>query len=180
MQFYLETPRLILRDLLPSDEEGMFALNADQEVMRYVGAKPLNDIEQAREAIAFIRRQYETNGIGRWAVIEKDSGSFVGWAGLKLMQEPVNGYVDFYDIGYRFMKSSWGKGYATEAASATLQYAWEVMRLPEVNAMANVDNVASRRVLTKIGLQENGLFEYDGDPHVWFEMGNPTLLSPRL
>lgn len=174
MQFYLETPRLVLRDLLPADDEGMFALNADEEVMRYVGQKPLQGIEQAREAIAFIRAQYEVNGIGRWAVLEKDSGNFIGWAGLKLMREPVNGYVDYYDVGYRFIKSSWGKGYATEAGIATLQYAWEVMGLPGVNAIANVGNAASRRVLTKIGLQERNLFEYEGDPHVWFEMNNPT------
>src|ERR1044071_5803845 len=141
MRFYLETPRLILRDLLPTDDAGIFMLDSDPEVHRYVGRKPITTIEQARQVIDIIRGQYESNGIGRWAVVEKDSNNFIGWAGLKLMKEPVNSHVDYHDLGYRFIRPYWGKGYATEAAMATLQYAWQVMCLPKVYAIANVDNI---------------------------------------
>lgn len=169
MRYYIETPRLILRDLLPADEEAMFRLNADPDVMRYVG-KPLVHIDEARGAIAFIRSQYEKNGIGRWAVVEKESNEFIGWAGLKLMKEPVNGHVDYYDVGYRFMKQHWGKGYATEATCAALQYAWDVLKLECVCAIADAGNGASIAVLKKVGFMPGNTFQFDGTEHIWFSL----------
>jgi RimJ/RimL family protein N-acetyltransferase len=173
VRYYLETPRLILRELLSTDDEGIFRLDSDPEVHRYVGQKPIKTIEQARQVIDYIRAQYESNGIGRWAVIEKESNDFIGWAGLKLMKELINDHVDHYDLGYRLIRQYWGRGYATEAARATLQYAWEVMHLPDVYAIANIDNIASNQVLTKVGLKSQNTFEHDGEPHVWYEMNNP-------
>src|SRR5690349_13035227 len=74
MQIFATTPRLVLRELHPDDTAGMFELDSDPEVHRYLGQKPLQSIEQSRNVIEFVRRQYADNGIGRWAVIEKDSG----------------------------------------------------------------------------------------------------------
>lgn len=170
MQFYLETDRLILRDLLPEDEAGMYELDSDAEVHKYVGGRPVQSIEESRKVISIIRDQYKTNGIGRWAVIEKSTGTFVGWAGLKLMREPINGRSDYYDVGYRFIRSHWGKGYATEAAHATIKYAWNVLKLDEVFAIADLDNAPSRKVLEKVGMVQNGSFHYDRAPHAWYEL----------
>src|SRR3954462_3045386 len=104
MKIFAETERLILRELLPTDAEGMFELDSDADVHKYVGKKPVKTIDECRDVIEFIRAQYVSNGIGRWAVIEKSTNNFVGWSGLKLMKEKVNGHIDFYDIGYRLVK----------------------------------------------------------------------------
>jgi RimJ/RimL family protein N-acetyltransferase len=73
MLFYIETERLIMRDLLLSDDDGMFELDSDPEVHRFIGNKPVQTIEESRKVIDIIRQQYEDNGIGRLAVIEKSA-----------------------------------------------------------------------------------------------------------
>ena len=78
MQSVIETERLMIRELLPSDDLGMFELDNDADVHRYLGNKPVQTLEEAQEMIRFIRQQYATNGIGRWAIIEKRSKDFVG------------------------------------------------------------------------------------------------------
>jgi [ribosomal protein S5]-alanine N-acetyltransferase len=174
MKFYIETERLILRDLLPTDAEGMFELDSDPEVHKYVGRKPVQVIEESRKVIDIIRAQYDTNGIGRWAVIEKATGAFIGWSGLKLMTTEINGYTNYLDLGYRFIKRYWGKGYATETALASIQFAWSELKATDVYGIADVDNTASRNVLEKCGLQFQNIFEYDGDTHAWYELKKPV------
>lgn len=109
MKFHIETERLILRELRPSDEESWFEMDSNDEVHRYLGNKPVTSIEQIRAASQSIRQQYEENGIGRWAVIEKSSGNFIGWSGLKLIKEYENKHINFYDVGYRLHPKYWGK-----------------------------------------------------------------------
>jgi RimJ/RimL family protein N-acetyltransferase len=170
MQFFIETDRLIMRDLLPTDDVGMFRLDSDADVHRYVGRKPVQTIEQSRQVIELIREQYVTNGIGRWAVVEKETGDFVGWSGLKLMTTPVNGHVNYYDLGYRFIKAHWGKGYATETALAAVGYGWDILRLDAMYACADLDNSASRRVLEKVGMQYGGTFLFEDRENAWYRM----------
>lgn len=179
MQFHIETERLILRDLLPSDDRGMYELDSDHDVHRYIGRKPVKTVEESREVIDIIRRQYKTNGIGRWAAIEKSTGAFVGWTGLKLIREPINGRNNHYDLGYRFIKRFWGKGYATETALASVRYAWNVLKADEVFGIADLGNIASRRVLEKVGMLQNGTFEYDGSPHAWYELRRPQFVYEK-
>ena len=169
MHFYIETERLILRDLLPTDDEGMFLLDSDPDVHKYLGRKPVQNIEQCREVIEIIRQQYETNGIGRWAVIKKETGTFIGWSGLKLMKETINGRNNFLDLGYRFIKQYWGKGYATETAIASAFYAWDVLKARELCGIAHIDNIASRKVLQSAGLRFIQNFDFNGDPYEWYE-----------
>jgi [ribosomal protein S5]-alanine N-acetyltransferase len=169
MQIFIETNRLLLRELVPSDATGMFELDADAEVHRYLGNKPIATMEEARQVIAFIRDQYLQNGIGRWAVIEKATGDFVGWSGLKLIKETTNGHINYYDLGYRLLKKHWEKGYATESAKATVEYGFNTLCLPVIYAMADVQNMASRNVLLKTGLQYIETFDLNGVLHDWFK-----------
>ena len=117
----LETERLILRKLENEDFERMFLMDSDPDVMKYLG-KPLTTREESKEVIQMIQKQYEENGVGRLAVIEKESGLLIGWCGLKLMTKPINGYINTLDLGYRFIPEFWGKGYATETAERILEY----------------------------------------------------------
>jgi len=170
MKIFAETERLLLRELLPSDDSGMFELDSDSEVQRYLGNNPIKQIEEARNTIEFIRQQYLENGIGRWAVIEKETKSFVGWAGLKYVRETTNCHTNYYDLGYRFIKRFWGYGYATEAAKASIDFGFEQLKIKDIYAMADVSNGASRRVLEKVGLTYVETFDLNGIPHNWFRI----------
>lgn len=170
MKIILETPRLLLREVEETDVEGFFQMDSDPEVARYVGGVPVQSREQCLEIIQSIQKQYITYGMGRWTVILKETGEFAGWCGLKRIDgEWINGRTGFVDIGYRFQRQHWGKGYATEAAKPTLEYGFFVLGLKEICAFADLGNTASHHVLTKIGLLSGNEFEYEEERCVWFE-----------
>lgn len=170
-----ETPRLYFREILPSDAGNIFELDSNPEVHRYLGNTPVTSVEECRKVIEMIRNQYKENGIGRWAVMEKENNVFIGWAGLKLLKEPINNYVNVYDLGYRFNPKYWGKGYATEAAMCWRDLAFKEMNIEKLYACADAANIASRRVLEKIGMNYVEDFDYEGDASVWYEMENSIV-----
>ena len=172
MKIFIETERLILREIVPQDENNIFNLDSDPEVHRYLGNKLVSSIEQCRDVILFIRQQYIDNNIGRWAVIEKETGSFIGWSGLKLVKTMVNNQTNYYDLGYRFIKRFWGKGYATETAKASLEYGFNILKLNEIYGMADCQNIASNSVLKKVGMNFIEIFEYEGAPHTCYKLTN--------
>ncbi len=174
MKIFAETPRLLLREILPADLPGMYALDSDPEVHQYLGGKPVKDTEESRNMIEFIRHQYQANGIGRWAVIEKDTGQFIGWSGLKLITEPINGRTNYYDLGYRFIRMYWGRGFASESAKAAVDYGFNTLHLKEICGMAEAGNLASQHVLEKVGLHYVNTFDYEGHQMRWYKMENPT------
>lgn len=129
----------------------MYELDSDPKVHSYLGNKPVTNKQEVVDIINFIRQQYTYNGIGRWAIIDKKTNSFMGWAGLKLITNETNRHNNYYDLGYRLIKKYWGQGIATEAAIATLQYAFEKLNTNEVYAIADFKNIGSNKILTKIG-----------------------------
>ena len=173
MKFYIETERLILRDLLETDVDGMFELDSNPIVHKYLGNKPIKTKTQAEEAIAFIRKQYEERGIGRFAAIEKESGDFIGWTGIKFNtgdKEVIVDKRDFYDIGYRFIPRYWGKGYASESAFASLDFGFKELNIETMSGAAEIGNIASNRVLQKIGLKFVEDFMFEGEKINWYEL----------
>jgi len=166
----IETERLIIRELIPEDAEGMFEMDSDPEVHRYLGNEPVHELQQIKDVIQMIRRQYIENGIGRWAMLDKQSGEFIGWTGLKLIKEPTNSHVEYYDLGYRMKRKFWGMGYATESAKASVRYCFEHHLAESLYAMSDVENSASRHVLEKCGLRYVETFDLDGTPHVWMQL----------
>lgn len=173
MKFYIETERLILRDLLESDVDGMFELDSNPLVHKYLGNKPIKTKTQAEEAIHFIRQQYAERGIGRFAAIEKASGDFIGWTGLKFNtgdKEVLVDKRDFYDIGYRFIPRYWGKGYASESSFATLDFGFKELNIETMSGAAEIGNIASNKVLQKIGLKFVEDFMFEGEKINWYEL----------
>jgi len=170
MKTFVETERLILRTLLETDVNGMFELDADPVVHTYLGNKPIATIEQASEAISFIRKQYITNGIGRWAIIEKETNAFVGWGGFKFITELTNGHQNYYDLGYRLLRRFWGKGYATESALGAIDYAFNELKLSTIYAIADSQNLPSIKVLEKCNFKYVEMFDYFSAPHCWYEL----------
>jgi [ribosomal protein S5]-alanine N-acetyltransferase len=180
MKIFAETERLILREIHPIDVDGFFELDSDPEVHRYLGNTPVQNKEQIVDAIQFIRQQYTDNGIGRWAVIYKKSNEFIGWAGLKLITEPINNHINFYDVGYRLIRRYWGQGIATEAANASLAYAFDTLHTKEVYAHADCQNAGSNRVLTKSGLTFIETFVHHGIKCNWYKIDSAAFAIKRM
>jgi ribosomal-protein-alanine N-acetyltransferase len=109
-------------------------------------------------------------GIGRWALVHRESGAFMGWCGLKLNTEPLNGHVNYYDLGYRLMPRFWGQGFASEAGAAALTFGFSNLKLQTVYAVAHSENAASNRVLTKLGFRQSGTFHYEDKPCYWYAL----------
>ena len=166
----LETPRLFLREFEEADAPLIFELDSDPEVHRYLGNEPLKEITQADEVIRLIRSQYLERNIARWAVFEKENQQFIGWAGFKLNTEEINGFNNFYDLGYRFKKKSWGQGYASESAKHLLDWGLKNLNPENIYAMTHKEHEASRRVLIKTGFIEKGLFEHDDMEVSWYDL----------
>ena len=157
--------------MIPSDVEGMFELDSDPLVHRYLGNTPVKSIDESQAAIENIRQQYVERGIGRWTAIEKSSGAFIGWSGLKLnTEQEFNNKIDFYDIGYRLIPRYWGKGYATESAVAALDYGFTTLNFKTIVGMAEVENLASNKILQKIGLNYIEDFLFEDVMVSWYEL----------
>ena len=170
MDIILETPRLILRELVASDAPGMFELDSNPEVHRYLGNKPISSIKESEDVIEFVRKQYLENGIGRWAMVLKSNNAFMGWAGLKLIKEETNGHLNYYDLGYRLIQKFWGQGFATEAAAASRDYCFSVLQSDVLYATTHIKNLASQNVLEKTGLKKLETFMLEDEELYWHRM----------
>lgn len=180
MTIKIETERLYLREIIPSDVNGLFELDSNPAVHTYLGNNPITKIEEAEEYIKTLHQQYKENGIGRWAVMDKITGEFIGWSGIKLIKEPMNNHQNFYEIGYRLIERYWGKGIATETTNALLNYAFENLKTDKVYAICHIENLGSKNVLLKSGLKLIETFDYEGTEHNWFELNKAEWLNSKL
>lgn len=175
MNVVIETERLLLRTFTEEDASLIYNLNLDPDVTRYT-LDPMVNIDQAKEVLEkVIIPQYALYNHGRWAVHIKPGQEFIGWCGLKARPERKE-----IDLGYRFIKKAWGKGYATEAAYACLKYGFEKLHLERIVGRAMPENTASLRVLEKCGMQYVGEEIVDDHPAKTYEAWNPFITNNGL
>ena len=153
----LETERLELRSATPADAPNLLALFSSPEVLRYLPPIPPITLERASQAIARRLRMETELGYAPFIILTKDDDQFIGSGGLV----PVKDAPDV-EIAYHFLPSAWGKGYATEAAAAILGFGFGKARLKEIIGLAFPANVASWRVLEKVGMRYIGTATYFG------------------
>lgn len=153
MNILFETDRLFLRQFEDNDTDAalILSMNSIPEVLQYLHEPLLQDMNHAKEILRNIILPQYKNKLGRWSVHLKNNNEFIGWCGLKYRPERNE-----IDLGYRFIPVAWGKGYATEAAIACLQYAFNSLKLEKINACAHIENIASLSILQKIGMQYTG------------------------
>ena len=151
-----ETERLRLRALTVADAEAFFALNSNRDVMRFTGEPPLHSLEEAKQALARYP-DFETVGYGRWGCVLKKEQRVIGFCGLKYLSD-----LDAVDVGYRLLPAYWGQGLATEACRASVQFGFDVLQLDRIIGLVLPGNVASIRVLEKVGMHAEGEIVYDG------------------
>jgi RimJ/RimL family protein N-acetyltransferase len=155
---------LYLREFSVEDAAAMLELNSDPEVIKFTGDKAFGNLEDARIFLENYN-QYALHGFGRWAVIQKSTGKFIGWCGLKYSVT-----TDEVDIGFRFFKAAWNQGYATEAAMKCIQLGFDKFGIKRIVGRAMVDNIASIKVLEKLGLTFLKEFDFDGEEGVIYEI----------
>ncbi|MCD9152960.1 GNAT family N-acetyltransferase [Aeromicrobium duanguangcaii] len=153
----IRTARLLLRPWRASDLAPWAAMNADPEVREHLGG-PLTRA-QSDDSVASFTADFAQRGYGWWAVEEQVTGDFIGFAGLDRVDEhlPFTGV----EVGWRLARPAWGHGYATEAALATLTFAFESLALPEVLAITTVDNLRSQAVMRRIGMTRDPAGDFD-------------------
>ena len=171
MNVVIETNRLLLRTFTIDDAQLIYDLNNDPDVIRYT-YDPITDLEHASEVLEkTILPQYALYNHGRWAVhIKPDNLEFIGWCGLKYRPERNE-----IDLGYRFKKSAWGKGYATEAAYACLKYGFEKLNIGKI---IGPGSARKRRLIEGFG--ENRDAFYRGGTGGWPSGQEPMNSLIRL
>lgn len=155
-----ETDRLRLREFTPADAPALHVALGDPEVMRHslTGARTLVEVE---DTIRDFRAHYRQNGYGFWAVVEKSSTAVIGFCGIKPLD--VDGIPEV-ELGYRLARTYWGRGLATEAATAVCHLAFRQLRIARVVAAIEQANTRSRRVAEKLGMRHWRSYNYRGRP----------------
>lgn len=144
-----DSERLFLRHLHITDDQALDLVFGDPEVM-YYGPGAQNR-QWVREWLRGCLESYQTAGFGMWGIVEKSSRSVMGCCGFRRLRTP-DGPAEI-ELGYRLARRYWGRGYATEAARAALDYGFKTLCLPRLIAVIDPRNVASLRVAEKIGMK---------------------------
>jgi RimJ/RimL family protein N-acetyltransferase len=143
----LQTPHLDLRPWTPEDANAWFELLQEEEILYYFPNQAPPPREKADRYIAHHLEQWEKHGYGHWAVVTRQDGQVVGWNGLEYLPD-----LEETEVAYLLSKRVWGRGYATEAARAAIQFGFEVGGLNSIIGLVHPENIASIRVLEKCGL----------------------------
>ena len=152
------TPRLRLRRWREADLPAFAAMNADPAVMEHF---PATLTRTESDALAGrIGESLEHRGFGLWAVEIASSRAFAGFVGLSVPRFEAH-FTPCVEIGWRLSRESWGQGYATEGARAVLQHGFNVVGLEEIVSFTIPANVASWRVMQKIGMQHDPADDFD-------------------
>jgi RimJ/RimL family protein N-acetyltransferase len=164
----LETPRLVLRRFTDAavDLDAYCALYADPEVAVHVGGVQTRAVGEQTFRQRVLDYYPQHPGLGIWATFERASGEFVG---LHLLNH-IRGEPHI-QVGYTLRRAMWGRGYATEMARAVMRYGFDTLGLAQINAITNLDNVASQQVLLKLGFIRDGerqFAAYGPAPLAWF------------
>ncbi|MBI1924331.1 GNAT family N-acetyltransferase [Candidatus Poribacteria bacterium] len=149
----LETKRLILRELILKDIDDLYTLYSDPKVMKFIGTGRPYSYEETEEVLELHLLDYEGYGFGLWAAIFKANQHMIGRCGLE-PTETEDGIVG--DIAWLFAKEYWGQGLGTECGIALVEHGFEKLGLQRITATAHPDNIASIRIMQKIGMTYDG------------------------
>lgn len=157
----LETKRLLLRPMQPSDIDDLLVIFTDPNVMAAFNSTPFDRQQMAGWLQRNLDHQAEY-GFGLFSVVLKENGLLIGDCGLEMMD--VDG-MQVAELGYDFRSDYWNQGFATEAATAVRDFAFYVLGLPQLISLVRVQNIASQRVAEKIGMKRISEFTRYGNQY---------------
>ena len=143
----IETAHLILRGWRAEDADALYEILQEEGILQYFPNPKPPERAKADDYIAHHLAHWMQFGYGHWAVVTRDDDRVVGWNGLEYLPE-----LDETEVAYLLSKRVWGRGYATEAARAAVQFGFESAKLDHIIGLVHPDNVGSVRVLEKCGM----------------------------
>jgi RimJ/RimL family protein N-acetyltransferase len=148
---HIETSRLVLRRPVVEDVHALAEMNADPEVMKYIGDGHVRTFQQTAAGIQRAISQWDEHGYGLFSMNRRDTGDYVGWVTLA---EPsfLPEVLPAVEIGRRLARRHWGHGFATEGAREVLRFGFDTCGLDKIVSIRHIENDASRRVMEKLGL----------------------------
>ena len=155
----ITTPRLVLRAFTEEDVEPLYHILRGEGVLRYFPPTDPLPRDRVQKMVSGLLKHWEARGYGLWAVEARSDGALMGRCGLQWLPDTEEVEVDFI-LGRAF----WGQGFGTEAARASVRYGFEELGLERVIGIAHVENIASRRVLEKLGMARLEQKEFFGIP----------------
>jgi ribosomal-protein-alanine N-acetyltransferase len=161
----IETERLLLRTYQTEDLETLYLLASDPHITRFFPDGFKLSREDILSSLPRRTEKWEKNGFGQFGVFEKESGKLIGYCGLQYLDNTTE--VEIY---YGFFSDYWGKGIATEAAAAVLDFGFEQVKLGRIVGVTHPENTASQKVLQKIGLKKEKMAHFYGMDVVYFAM----------
>ncbi len=170
MTIQLETNRIILREFMLNDLEEFHTLETNEDVLKYLTNYPKRTLEESKEILCQVIEQYRNFKTGRLAMFDKATQGFVGWCGIKFNTHKRHIYENFYDLGYRIHPNYWGNGLATEASIACLSYGLNELEITKINAIVNIHNTQSVKVISKVGFSYKESFLEDETEKNWYEV----------
>ena len=138
--FILETDRIWLREFCSDDAHAFARIVCDPKVMQFIGPCPASLEEAAKHLEERPIADYRKHGFGRWAVVLKENGKVIGWAGLKFNED-----IQEVDLGFSLLPEYWGRGLAVEAGRAIVSYGFETLRLKRIIGLVDGRNTRSIR-----------------------------------
>ena len=171
----IETPRLVLREVVDGDLDRLATMFADPDVMRFIGEGGVLSRDRARRSIERQRTQYRELGFGEWATVDRETGAMIGLCGF-IRWPDIDGTEEL-EVAYLLARESWGRGLGTEAASAIRDHATGELGRRRLVSCIYPDNLASARVATKIGMAYEKTFSYEGQPMSLYSL---EIEEPRL
>lgn len=144
-----ETERLAFRRFTDADLNAIFAMRSNAEFMRFI--KPIETRGETALWMRMVSRYWEIHNFGFWAIVFKETGAVVGWSGTWILSETKEP-----EIGFAVAPAFWGKGFGTEAAAFALKYTFENRSAETAVALTMPENLASRRVMEKLGMRFEG------------------------
>lgn len=156
--FEIVTPRLTLREWREEDRAPFAEMNADAAVMEYFPA-PLSRAESDATVDRFID-EFRRRGFCPWAVVERESATFVGFVGLHEVPQSL-AFAPGVEVGWRLARPFWGLGFATEGATSSLSFAFSTLGLAEVVSMTTLANRRSSRVMERLGMQRDSSDDFE-------------------
>ncbi|MDJ0515958.1 MAG: GNAT family protein [Trichodesmium sp. MO_231.B1] len=149
----IETERILLRKMSLKDAKDMFEYAQDSQVSKYTGWYTHNSIQDTKLFLQYTINNYKNNEVSNWGIVHKAEQKLIGTAG----------FIDWNledaraEIGYTLSRKYWGKGYMTEVVNAIIYFGFRTMILNRIEARCVIENIASARVMEKVGMKYEGI-----------------------
>ena len=157
MKQIIKSNRLIIREFVNEDAENLYRLESDPRVIEYIPGSKLLSLNECKQEIKKYIKDYKTSDLGSWPIILKSTNEFIGIAGFRYLSN-----LKKTEIGMKILPSFWGNGYSTEAGNVLIHYGLTQLKLNEIIAMTDPNNIKSIKSLESLGMKFNKYGYYNG------------------